>query len=103
MQSAAMLRSGAWSVRRQRAAAIGPPRAALCEPQPHVVSDSTTDQRGSGHHVEAVQQRKPPQKPFGENGIGLSRTEELVEQAANRPVPPGRRPGRMVEFMVADG
>ena len=42
-----------------------------------------------GHHVEAVQQREPAQKPFGENGIGLGRAEELVEQVAHRPVPPG--------------
>ena len=40
-------------------------------------------------HVQAVQQRESAQKPFGENGIGLRRAEELVEQAAHRPVPPG--------------
>ena len=86
----------------QRAATFGPSRTALGEPQPHVVPDSATDQPGRRDHVQAVQQRESAQKPFGENRIGLRRAEELVEQAAHRPEPPGRRPGGMVEFVIAD-
>src|ERR1700736_6975723 len=99
MQSAAMLRSGALSAHRERAAAFEPRLAALSEPQPHVVPNSAADQPRSRDHVQAVQQRESAQKPFGENGIGLSRTEELVEQVPHRAVPPRRRPGRMVEFV----
>ena len=50
--------------------------------QPHVVPNGPADELHRRHHVEAVQQAEPAQKPFGENGIRLGRAEELVEQPA---------------------
>ena len=61
---------------------VGPGAASLGQPQPHVVPDGAADQACRRHHVEAVEQAEPAQKPFGQNGIRLGGAEELVEQAA---------------------
>ena len=53
--------------------------------------------RAERHHVEAVQQAESAQEPLGQHGVGLRRTEELVEQAAHRLVPPARVAGRVVQ------
>ena len=94
-----MLRSGALSAQRRRSGdpvAVVPGLATLGAPQPQVVPNSAANERRRRDHVEAVQQGKPAQKPFGENGIGLRGSEELVEQAyppADTTRTPARRHG----------
>src|SRR6202022_2960980 len=75
----------------------GPP---IGEPQSHVVPDGAADQLCRRDHIQAVKQTEPAQKPFGQNGIRLRGTEELIEQIANRLVPPLGLAGGVVQRYV---
>jgi hypothetical protein len=55
-----------------------------------------------GDHVQAVEQTEPAQKPFGQNGFRFGRTEELLEQTADRSVPPRHLSAGVVEHRIAD-
>src|SRR5581483_2630301 len=77
------------------AAFFGPPAA-------QVVTNGATNDPRRRHHVEAVEQAEPAQKPFGEHGIAFGGAEELVEQLADRLVPARCGAAGLLQGVVAD-
>lgn len=68
-----------------------PARISTSHSRMFLVPNGAADQPRRRDHVEAVEQAEPAQKPFGQSGIRLRGAEELIEQPADRFVPPGHR------------